>query len=205
MIFEKMMLKLVKSLTKKKVVKKIFQCYSLPRQFIFVQTMSNESKTHTTNVQTVSCDEMLPMESVRGAQEIFKATAEAEQRHILVKTLFERGVGVPSVEHYRRKQSSACRVNSNKQIQLNSIRKDMKLKLKDAKDHLKKLKRRKVEAVKKIFSKFGEEKGKLFKDKLEEQSERLKSEILKKNSQKTEHLSSKFHPDQTVLPDNLSR
>ena len=167
--------------------------------------MSNESKTYTTNVQTVFCDEMLPMESVRGAQEIFKATAEAEQRHILVKTLFERGVGVPSVEHYRRKQSSACRVNSNKQIQLNSIRKDMKLKLKDAKDHLKKLKRRKVKAVKKIFSEFGEEKGKLFKDKLEEQSERLKSEILKKNSQKTEHLSSKFHPDQNVLPDNLSR
>ena len=104
--------------------------------------MSNESKTQTTIVQTVSCDEMLPMESVRGAQEIFKATAEAEQCHILVKTLFERGVGVPSVEHYRRKQSSACRVNINKQRQSNLIYKDMKLKLKDAKDHLKKLKRK---------------------------------------------------------------
>ena len=81
----------------------------------------------------------------------------------------------------------------------------MKLKLTDAKDHLKKLKRRKVKAVKKIFSEFGEEKGKLFKDKLEEESEKLKQEILKKNSQKTEHLSSKFHPDQTGFPDSLNR
>ena len=104
--------------------------------------MSNESKTHTTNVQTVSCDEMLPMESVRGAQEIFKATVEAEQHHYLVKTLLERGVGVPSVENYRRKQASACRMNINKQRQSNLIYKDMKLKLKDAKDHLKKLKRK---------------------------------------------------------------
>ena len=86
-----------------------FSSVSLPRQFkSLFQTMSNESRSQTTIVQTVSCDEMLPMESVRGAQEIFKATAEAEQRHILVKTLFERGVGVPSVENYRRKQSSAC-------------------------------------------------------------------------------------------------
>ena len=83
--------------------------YSLPRQILsFIQIMSKESNPQTTYVQTVSREEALPMESVRGAQEIFKATAEAEQRHILVKTLFERGVGVPSVENYRRKQSSAC-------------------------------------------------------------------------------------------------
>ena len=81
----------------------------------------------------------------------------------------------------------------------------MKLKLKDARDHLKKLKRRKVKTVKKIFSEFGEEKVKLFNEKLEENSEKLKKEILKKNTQKAEHLSNKFLPDHNVLPDNLSR
>ena len=96
-------------------------------------------------------------------------------------------------------------MNINKQRQITLICKDMKLKLRDARDHLKKLKRRKVKAVKMIYSEFGVEKGKLVKDKLEEITEKLKKEILKKNSRKTEHLSTKFHPDQNVLPDNLSR
>ena len=94
-----------------------------------------------------------------------------------------------------------CRMNINKQRQITLICKDMKLKLRDARDHLKKLKRRKVKAVKMIYSEFGVEKGKLVKDKLEEITEKLKKEILKKNSRKTEHLSTKFHPDQNVLPD----
>ena len=98
-----------------------------------------------------------------------------------------------------------CRMNINKQRQITLICKDMKLKLRDARDHLKKLKRRKVKTVKKIFSEFGEEKVKLFNEKLEENSEKLKKEILKKNTQKAEHLSNKFLPDHNVLPDNLSR
>ena len=49
----------------------------------------------------------LPLESVRGALEIFTAAVEAEERKKLVESLMDKGLGVPSVEHYHRKQGSA--------------------------------------------------------------------------------------------------
>ena len=91
------------------------------------------------------------MESFRGAQEIFNQTVEAEERHKVIEKLIAKGVGVPSVESYHSKQSSACKVTKNKFRKANFIKRDMKSKLKDAKDHLKKLIRKKRKIVKKIF------------------------------------------------------
>ena len=79
------------------------------------------------------------MESFRGVQELFNAVVEAEERHKVIQNLIAQGVGVPSVENYHKKLSSACRVPKNKFRNQNSISRDMKIKMKDAKEHLKKL------------------------------------------------------------------
>ena len=73
------------------------------------------------------------MESFRGAQKVFDATVEAEERHAVIQELIAKGVGVPSVESYHSKQSSACRVSKNQSRNSNSINRDMKSKLKDTK------------------------------------------------------------------------
>ena len=78
----------------------------------------DDSILPTNYVQTVSGARMLAQESVRGAEELFIAIVEAEERELLVKGLLDRGVGVPSVEWYHRKQTEACRVQKNKKTQI---------------------------------------------------------------------------------------
>ena len=58
----------------------------------------------------------LPLESFRGAEEIFLSVTEAEQRVRLMEDLIEANLGVPSVEKYHQKQAELCRVNKNKVI-----------------------------------------------------------------------------------------
>ena len=145
------------------------------------------------------------MESFRGVKELFNAVVEAEERHKGIQNLIAKGVGLPMVENYHKKLSSACRVPKNKRRNVNSISSDMKIKLKDAKDHLKKLNRSKSKIVKKIKDKFGTEKGKEVIKDLVTESEKKRSSIQKKNAEKTKHLSEKFQPNNQTLPDLLSR
>ena len=90
--------------------------------------------------------ESLPLESVRGAREIFIAAVEAEERKKLVESLIDKGLGVPSVEHYHKKQGSARRVLNVSSNSRNKsfIARDMKLKLSDAVLDLKKKTRSKM-------------------------------------------------------------
>ena len=53
------------------------------------------------------------MESFRGVDKIFRAVVEAEERLKVIQNLIAQGVGVPSVENYHKKLSSACRVSKN--------------------------------------------------------------------------------------------
>ena len=133
------------------------------------------------------------MESFRGVQELFNKVVEAEERHKEIQNLINQGVGVPIVENYHKKLSSACRVSKNKTRNVNSISRDMKVKLKDAKDHLKKLNRSKSKVVKKIKCKFESDEGKEIIKDLESNSEKLRTSIQKKNAKKTDHLSNKLN------------
>ena len=149
----------------------------------------------------------LPMESIRGAREIFKAAVEAEERKKLVESLLDKGLGVPSVEHYHKKQGSARRVLNVNNIKRNKsfISRDMNLKLSDAVMDLKKKIRSKVKVKKRIYSELGDEQGDLLIEELQEEAEKLRIEIQEKNLKKTDHLSRKFLPDQKKLPASLVR
>ena len=167
--------------------------------------MSVDTDPKPYNEKTVSGARMLPEESFRGVQEIFNDAVEAEERLHLMEALIEKGVGVPSIEHYHRKQTIACRVRKNVKRKSNSINKDMKFKLKDARDHLKKVQRRKCRVVKRINTVLGDVNGKLFRKELEEKSQRLRGNIKLKNEEKVDHLSQKYLPDKDSVPDMLDR
>ena len=147
---------------------------------------------------------MLAQESIRGAQELFNAIVEAEERKELFIGLLERGVGVPSVEWYHRKQLDACRVQTNKKRKSPFIASDMRFKLKDIKDHLRELIRSKKKRLARIFRNFGPEEGKLVKSELERKSEEYRKKVKQKYKQKTSHLSEKFHSSHK-LPEKLKR
>ena len=80
--------------------------------------MSVESNPATSSVskqitQTASRSEMLPLDSVTGAREVFVRAAEARERVRLFRSLIKLGVGVPTVEDHFKKHANACRVKNN--------------------------------------------------------------------------------------------
>ena len=131
--------------------------------------------------------ESLPTESIRGALEIFIATVEAEERKKLVESLIDKGLGVPSVEHYHKKQGSARRVLNVSSNSRNKsfIARDMKLKLSDAVLDLKKKTRSKMKVKKRIFKEIGKELGDILIEELHEEAEKLRAKIQVKNLKKT--------------------
>ena len=149
----------------------------------------------------------LPMESIRGAREIFKAAVEAEERKKLVESLLDKGLGVPSIEHYHKKQGAARRVlNVNNKLRNKSfISRDMRLKLSDAVLDLKKKIRSKVKVKKRIYKELGKELGDLLVEELHKEVEKLRHSIQLKNLKKTNHLSEKFLPSQQKTPPSLAR
>ena len=98
--------------------------------------MSVESKTTSPSVSnqsdsTASRSEMLPLDSVTGAKDVFVRAAEAGERVRLFRSLIKLGVGVPAVEDHFKKHANACRVkNSSRKTKLIKI--SMRDKLEDA-------------------------------------------------------------------------
>ena len=158
--------------------------------------------------ETMTGAESLPVDSFRGALEVFGAAVEAEERKKLVAGLLDKGLGVPSVEYYHRKQGSTKKVAVSKnKNQRNKpfISRDMRLKLSDAIRDVKNRTRAKIKVMKRIKTELGDERGKLFIEELTAESEKLRQRIQNKNLKKTQHLSTKFLPDEGSVPDILSR
>ena len=105
----------------------------------------------------------------------------------LVVSLLDKGLGVPSIEHYHQKQGSARRVLNvnNKSRNKSFISRDMRLKLSDAKLDLKKKIRSKLKVKKRIHKELGKELGDLLIEELHEETEKLRLKIQEKNLRKT--------------------
>ena len=160
-------------------------------------TMSTvESKTMSPSVSnqsnpTASRSEMLPLDSVNGAKDVFVRSAEAGERVRLFRSLIKLGVGVPAVEDHFKKHANACRVTNNVR-KAKLINLSMRDKLEDAVTYNCQMRTKKRKVERRIKRKLGGEVGRKVIAELDKVADASKQVLFEKNIKKEKHLKEKF-------------